>query len=214
MSRNQAAWALTPFDPLTVAAAPDPVAGPGQIVVRNRAVAVNPVDRYKQQMGKLMFGWIRYPAILGYDLAGEVVAVGPDVTRFAPGDRVLGTATGMDKSRNLAAEGAFQLYTVVLQQMASPIPDDISFEAACVLPLGLCTAASGLFAADQLALRLPSAQPQDQGQTVLIWGGSTSVGCNAIQLARAAGWHYSVHHTGEPAQAALLWAYRALEGGR
>lgn len=206
---NHAAWAQAPFARLVVGAAPMTSPGPGQIVVRNHAVAINPVDRYKQQLGNLMFGWIKFPFIFGYDLAGEVVAVGPDVTRFKVGDRVLGTATGMDKPRNRAAEGAFQLFPVVRANMAAKIPDTLSFTAASVLPLALSTAASGLFAADQLALSLPSAAPVDQGKTVLIWGGSTSVGCNAIQLAKAAG--YRVVTTASPANFALVRQLGAAE---
>jgi NADPH:quinone reductase-like Zn-dependent oxidoreductase len=209
MTQNQAAWAMKPFDALTLAGAPLTPPGPGEVQVRNRAVAINPVDRYKWQTGKMMFGWIRYPAIFGYDLAGEVAAVGPGVTRFVLGDRVLANATGMDKARNRAAEGAFQLYTVVQQQMACKIPDDLSYEAAAVLPLGLSTAACGLFGADQLGLTLPVAQPVDQGKTVLIWGGSSSVGCNAIQLAVAAG--YRVVTTAAPANAAMVRRLGAAE---
>lgn len=182
--------------------------GPGQIVVRNRAVAINPVDRYKAQMGKLMFGWIKYPAVFGYDLAGEVATIGASVTRFKVGDRVVGTALGMDKSHD-ASEGAFQLFTVVQAHMAAPIPDAMSFEVACVIPLGICTAASGLFGADQLALNPPSANPKDQGKTVLIWGGSTSVGSNAIQLAKAAG--FRVVTTASPANFALVTGLGAAE---
>ena len=209
MTQNQAAWAKAPFDRLVVGEAPYTLPGPGLILVRNRAVAVNPVDRYKQQAGNLLFGWIKYPAVFGYDLAGEVVAVGPDVTRFKVGDRVVGTATGMDKERNSAAEGAFQLYTLVLAHMASVIPDGLSFEAACVLPLGLSTAASGLFGADQLGLSGPEVNPKDQGQTVLIWGGSSSVGCNAIQLAKAAG--YRVVTTASPRNFEMVKGLGAAE---
>ena len=209
MVQNQAAWAMEPFARLVVGDAAYTKPGPGQILVRNRAVAVNPVDRYKQNMGNLMFGWIKYPSVFGYDLAGEVVAVGPDVIRFKVGDRVLGTATGMDKSRNSAAEGAFQLFTLVLVNMAAVIPDAMRFEAACVLPLGLSTAASGLFGADQLGLSRPSASPTDQGQTLLIWGGSTSVGCNAIQLAKASG--YRVVTTASPRNFDLVKGLGAAE---
>ncbi len=72
--------------------------------------------------------------------------------------------------------------------MCSALPDAISFEAAAVLPLALTTAAAGLFEKDQLDLVLPTAKPTEQGQTVVIFGGATSVGMNAIQLARNAGY--------------------------
>lgn len=53
---NHAAWAQAPFARLVVGAAPMTSPGPGGIAVRNHAVAINPVDRYKQQIGNLMFG--------------------------------------------------------------------------------------------------------------------------------------------------------------
>jgi NADPH-dependent curcumin reductase CurA len=124
------------------------------------------------------------------------------VTRFKPGDRVVAFAAGGNQNRNRAAEGAFQTYTVVLDHMASPIPDHMSFEDAAVLPLGVCTAACGLFQKDFLALQLPSADARPTGKTLLIWGGATSVGCNAIQLAANAG--YEVFTTASPHNAAYL----------
>ncbi|MCJ1252160.1 hypothetical protein MMC30_009399 [Trapelia coarctata] len=74
----------------------------------------------------------------------------------------------------------------------------MSYEEASVLPLGLSTAACGLFQKDQLALQYPSVpRPKTPtGKTLLIWGGATSVGYNAIQLAVAAG--YEVFTTASP----------------
>ncbi len=72
----------------------------------------------------------------------------------------------------------------------------MSYENASVLPLGLSTAACGLFQEDQLALQYPSMSPKPTGKTLLVWGGSTSVGSNAIQLAVAAG--YEVFTTASP----------------
>lgn len=141
--------------------------------------------------------WVTYPAILGSDVAGEVVAVGTSVFRFKPGDRVLGLALGIDKLANRASEGAFQHYVILRQDAATAIPDSIAFEQAAVLPLAVATAACGLFLGDQLGLRTPSSGSQaPTGKTVLIWGGSTSVGSCAIQLAAAAG--YEVVTTASP----------------
>ena len=70
------------------------------------------------------------------------------------------------------------------------------YESACVLPMGVSTAACGLFQKDQLNLQYPTNPPKPTGKTVLIWGGSTSVGSNAIQLAVAAG--YFVVATASP----------------
>ncbi|MEA9986409.1 zinc-binding alcohol dehydrogenase family protein [Subtercola vilae] len=169
--------------------------GPGEIVIRNRAVAVNPLDVIKQTTGNLMFRWLPYPSVLGEDVAGDVVEVGPFVTRFSVGDRVLAYALGMEKGRKHAAEGGFQEYTVVRAMLAAPIPEGMTYEEAAVLPLGVSTAASALFQKDQLGLRHPTA-PRQGGETVVVWGGSTSVGSNAIQLAVAAG--YTVVATASP----------------
>jgi NADPH:quinone reductase-like Zn-dependent oxidoreductase len=159
----------------------------GEITVRNRAIAINPVDRLKQEKGNFLYGWLKYPAILGIDLAGEVIEVGKGVTRFKVGDRVLGFANGIDKARNKHAECAFQLYTVLPENLVSQIPDAMSFEQAAAIPLGAATAAAGLYQKDQLALSLPTLSPTPTGKFLIVWGGSTSVGCNAIQLAVASG---------------------------
>jgi NADPH:quinone reductase-like Zn-dependent oxidoreductase len=156
--------------------------------VQNYAVAVNPLDWGIELAGNFLYRWLKYPAVLGTDLAGEVVEVGPGVTRFNPGDRVLGHAVGVERDHNTPAEGAFQDYTVVQANMAAPIPGSMPYENAAVLPLALSTAACALFEKDCLALEYPSLSPQPTGQVVLVWGGSTSVGSNAIQLAAAAGY--------------------------
>ncbi|GAB7351768.1 hypothetical protein MBLNU459_g2344t1 [Dothideomycetes sp. NU459] len=173
--------------PLEVRPAPYTVPQKDEIVVRNHAISINPLDWIKQVVGNMMFSWIKYPAIIGCDVAGEVVAVGQGVTRFKVGDRVVGHAVGTDTRSNKSSEGAFQRYTVLRTNLASPIPDSLSYESACVLPLCLSTAACGLYMKDYLALPHPTTSPKPTGKTLLIWGGSTSVGSNAIQLAIASG---------------------------
>ncbi len=196
MPSNAAAWLVANFAKLEVKSAPYTPPRDNEIVVENRAVAINPVDWAKQAVGGMFFSFIKYPFVLGEDLAGEVVAIGKNVSRFKVGDRVLGHALAMCKERNNPAEGAFQSFTVLAEHMASPIPDAMSYESAAVLPLGLSTAACGLFQKDFLALQYPSVAPKPTGKTLLVWGGSTSVGCNAIQLAVAAG--YEVITTASP----------------
>lgn len=196
MPTNTAAWFGAKQAHLEVKPAPYTHPRANEIVVHNHAVAINPTDWMMPFIGSLVFPWITYPFVLGADLAGEIVEVGTTVTRFTVGDRVLAHAVGTDKHRNSAAEGAFQTYTVVLAHMAAPIPNTMSYEHAAVLPLAVSTAACGLFQTDHLALHYPSATPHPTGKTVLVWGGSTSVGSNAIQLAVAAG--YEVITTASP----------------
>ncbi|GKZ78549.1 anucleate primary sterigmata protein B [Aspergillus niger] len=171
---------------LVVQEAPYPRAGENRIVVRVHALAVNAVDYATQMMGETLFPWVTYPLVLGEDIAGEVVAIGPGVTRFKPGDRVVGHAVGTNS--NNSAEGAFQQYVVLLENMASPLPHALEYQQAAVVPLAFSTAIVGLFQKDYLGLRIPSLTPTQTGKTLLIWGGATSVGCNAIQLAVAAGY--------------------------
>ncbi|PQE30011.1 zinc-binding dehydrogenase protein [Rutstroemia sp. NJR-2017a WRK4] len=184
---NQAVW-LQSCGTLEVKAAPYTHPEKNEIVIKNRALAINPADWIKQDMGSFMFPWMKYPCVMGYDVAGEVVEIGPGVTRFKVGDRVVGMANGTSKALNTPTKSGFQLYPVLLDHMTSHIPSTLSFEQACVIPLGLSTAACGLFQKDLLGLQLPSISPKPTGQTVLIWGGSSSVGVNAIQLAVAAGY--------------------------
>jgi NADPH:quinone reductase-like Zn-dependent oxidoreductase len=192
---NEALWLSAKRGSLHIGPAPVTAPGANEILVRNRAVAVNPIDRLLPVMGDLIAPWLTYPTIPGSDVAGEVLAVGNAVTRFKVGDRVLGHAAFLEKSRNRAAEGGFQRVTLLLEHMASPIPAGMDFAAAAVLPLGLSTAACALFQSNDLALRPPVAGA-DVGETLLVWGGSTSVGSNAIQLGRAAG--YEVFTTASP----------------
>lgn len=183
---NSAAWlTAAKARPFEVKAATAYTPEDHEILVENRAVAINPVDGSLQA-----FAWwpMEYPTILGQDVAGEVVAVGSAVTRFKNGDRVLGHALGMATKR--IQDNAFQSHTILADHMAAALPDSVAFQNAAVIPLGLSTAACGLFQqAPFLQLQLPTHPAQKpNGQTVLIWGGSSSVGSNAIQLAHAAGY--------------------------
>jgi NADPH:quinone reductase-like Zn-dependent oxidoreductase len=178
MPSNSAAWLTKVRNDLEVKSAPYTSPAEHQIVIKNKAVAINPVDWGVQAKGDVIFPWLSYPYIGGSDVAGEIFEIGSGVTRFKVGDRVVGQAMCL---RN-TAEGAFQEYTVLLDHMASPIPSGLSYESASVLPLGLSTAASGLFQKNLLALQHPSVPPKPTGKSLLIWGGSTSVGSNAIQV--------------------------------
>ncbi len=184
---NESLWLLSPNGRFEVRAAPRPTAGPGEVVVRVRAVAVNPVDAITGPLRRIVTPWVRYPTVIGSDVAGELVEVGAGVTRMHVGDRVLGYAAGQERARNTPAEGAFQQYVTILEQVCTPIPEHLSFEQAAVLPLGLATAAAGLFELDQLGLDPPTAATPPTDGVVLVWGASTSVGCNAVQLAHASG---------------------------
>lgn len=119
MLLNMAAWLTAEkVRPLEVREAPYSTPKEIEILVKNHAIAINPIDTYIQA---LAFFPLKYPAILGLDLVGEVVAVGSNVRRFKQGDRVIGHGHGITCQDY--RESAFQSYTIVQQHEASPIPD-------------------------------------------------------------------------------------------
>ena len=210
---NRALWVTSRRGTFRVGPAPYTPPGPGEIVVEARVVALNPVDAVPGLARRFVYPWLRYPTVLGTDVAGVVVevgaAAGPGVQRFRPGDRVAGLATGQERFSNAAARGAFQRFVVLAADLTTPVPDDVRLIDAAVLPLALTTAAAGLFEPDQLGLTLPGAQVVERPETVLVWGASTSVGNNAVQLAANAG--YRVVATASPRNADLVRGLGAAE---
>jgi NADPH:quinone reductase-like Zn-dependent oxidoreductase len=187
MATNTAAYLVKEKEPLVLKSAPYPEPGEYEIVVKNKAVAMNPVDLFQQSLGPAVIPWLKLPSILGYDVSGEVAAVGSGVSKFKVGDRVAGHS-----------HGTFQQFVAVKEHMATVLPDSLPFEQAAVVPLCFGVAVKSLFHPEYLALDPPSAAvSKPKGETILIWGGSTSVGCNVIQLAKAAG--YEVITTASPA---------------
>ncbi len=143
---------------------PDPTPGPGQVLIRNRAVGVNPVDTYIRAG---IYGPRQFPYILGFDAAGVVEAIGEGVTVCRAGDRVYTSATG----------GAYAQKMVVEQARVYPMPARITYvEAACV-GVPAATAYRALFQRGDARA----------GQVVLVHGASGGVGTAAVQLAKAAG---------------------------
>lgn len=156
--------------PMEVMELPRPEPGPGELLVRVRAAGVNPID-YKIRDGavKVLLPF-SFPLILGTDLAGDVQAIGPGVTRFELGDAVY---SRLDNDRI----GAFAEYAVVRESAAAKKPPSLDYVQAAALPLVGLTAWQALI---DLA-RLQS------GQKVLIHAGSGGVGTFAIQLAKHLG---------------------------
>ncbi|RKL41076.1 hypothetical protein BFJ72_g5971 [Fusarium proliferatum] len=176
MTSNNAAYLVAEKAPLEVKPAPYPEPKDDEIIIESHAVALNPVDSAQQRLGPSIFPWLKFPAILGCDVAGRITAVGSDVTKYKIGDRVIGYNMG-----------TYQEYVPVKEYFCAKLPDSIDFAEAAVLPLCLSVAVKTLFHPDYLALDLPNTETKASGKVILIWGGSTSVGCNIIQLAKAAG---------------------------
>ena len=154
-------------DVLQVGELPDPVTGPDGIVVRVAAAGVNPVD-HKIRQGYLDGAFpSHFPIVPGWDAAGTVEAVGPAVTSFAVGDRVLGYVRKDDVQHGTSAE----LVRAGERHLAR-IPDGVTFETAGALPLAGLTALQAVEAAGIGA-----------GDTVLVHAAAGGVGAFAVQLA-------------------------------
>ncbi|KAI1140105.1 GroES-like protein [Hypoxylon sp. FL0543] len=194
---NRAAFLTAAKAPLEVKEAPYTPPGPRELVVKTRAVAINLVDPYKQLLGDALLPYIKWPCVQGEDVAGDVLEVGSDVTRFKVGDRVISYPAGTLPFGNRPAEGGYQLYTVVREHLTAKIPESLTYERGSVLPLCFTTAAYGLFHKDFLGLDLPTCPTaRPKGEAVVITSGASSVGANAVQLAAAAG--YEVYSTASP----------------
>ncbi len=150
---------------------PDPGPPTGaRLRIRVRAVAVNPIDTYLRSGSVKMD--LPTPFILGCDFAGVVEAVGPQVTRFEPGQRVWGSNQGL-----LGRQGTFAEYILVDECWAYPTPDNVSDEQAAAIALVGITAHLGLFAHAGL----------QRGETLFVNGASGGVGSTVVQMAKLAG---------------------------
>ena len=89
------------------------------------------------------------------DVAGTVIGVGSAVTRFKLEDRVVAIAMGITHGAANSAEGAFKEVVLLRDHMAAAIPDDVMFEEAAAIPLGVSTATCGLYQKDHLAMAFP-----------------------------------------------------------
>jgi len=143
--------------------------GPGQLLVRVKASAVNPVD-YQTRRGDYRDA-VELPLVIGHDLSGVVEAVGPGATDFAPGDEVYGSPASFD------GQGGYAQYAVVDQAIVARKPVGISHEEAACIPC------AGGTAWECLVVR-GGVRP---GETVLIHAAAGGVGSFAVQIARAAG---------------------------
>lgn len=202
MSTNQAAWIEEAGKSLVVKEAPDWPVEKDQIKIRNRAVAVNPADVHvavsllsrssshlliqSEQAGFMIEG--KLPFIAGFDLAGEIISVGSEVTKFKIGDRVIGFSPSF--AGNLGAKsGAFQLESVVPQDVVAALPQSWSFVEGCVLPAATGTAAAALYPESGLALDIPTVPvSKSNGKSVLVWGASSSVGSVGVLMLVQAGY--------------------------
>jgi NADPH2:quinone reductase len=162
---------------LKVETLPDPAPGPGEVVVRVKAVGVNPVDTYIRSGG---YGTAySVPYTPGSDAAGTVEAVGPGVARVKAGDRVYGGGTTAPGFSGACAE-----LVRCREAQVHPLPTSLSFAQGAAIHVPYATAWRALY---QRARATP-------GETVLVHGASGGVGTAALQIARSGG--FTVFGTG------------------
>jgi NADPH:quinone reductase-like Zn-dependent oxidoreductase len=162
-------------DHLDLTAVDKPVPAADEVLVRVRATSVNPYDwhhmRGEPRVARMMPGTLGLRApklrILGGDMAGQVEAVGEDVTEFRPGDDVFA----------LLEQGGFAEYVSVPERLLARKPGNLSYEQAAAVPMAATTALLGLRDVARI----------EPGQKVLVNGASGGVGTFAVQIARALG---------------------------
>jgi NADPH:quinone reductase-like Zn-dependent oxidoreductase len=157
--------------PFRLAEIERPMPAAGQVLVRVKASAINPLDT-KIRIGGAAHANHPLPAILGVDMAGTVEAVGSGVSHLRPGDDVYGMTGGVGGNQGSLAE-----YAAVDASLLARKPGNISMRDAAALPLAFVTAWEGLVDRAKVSA----------DQTVLVIGAAGGVGHVVVQIARARG---------------------------
>jgi NADPH2:quinone reductase len=152
---------------------PDPAPPQGRdLLVRVRAVSVNPVDAKQRIAGSATAA---RPRVLGWDAAGTVATTGPEVTLFKVGDEVY-------YAGDVTRPGSNSELQLVDERIVGSKPRSMDFAQAAAIPLTAITAWEAFF--DRMRIDPGGAQ---RGATILVLGGAGGVGSIGIQLARIAG---------------------------
>lgn len=155
--------------------APVPDLKPTEVLVRTRAVSINPLDtRMRSGYGRSIFGPL-LPLILGRDISGEVAATGASVRSLSVGQEVFGAL------HPTAVRGTYADYAILSEDELTSKPVSISHVEASAIPFAALTAWRALKSTARIA----------EGQRILIVGGGGAVGFAAIQLCVATGCHVS-----------------------
>ncbi|EAZ13567.1 hypothetical protein OsJ_03482 [Oryza sativa Japonica Group] len=150
---------------------PVPDLKPGDVLVRARAVSINPLDlRMRSGYGRSIFEPV-LPLIIGRDISGEVAATGTSVSSFTIGQEVFGAL------HPTAIRGTYTDYAILSQDELTSKPSTLSHVEASAIPFAALTAWRALHGTARIS----------EGQRVLVIGGGGAVGLAAVQLAVAAG---------------------------
>jgi len=144
---------------------PDPVPGPGEVLVHVAAASVNPIDVMRRAGLTKDFYPINFPGLIGIDVAGTVVKTGPEVEDFSVGDQVLAMA-----------DNSYAELCVVKENVLAKVPKGLDLVQAAALPL-VTTTGNELLLATEIK----------RGQAVLILGAIGNVGRSAVFTAKDRG---------------------------
>lgn len=184
-------------DVLTMEQAPIPTIGKNEVLVRQHASSVNPVDcRMRNGYGRVLFSKMRgyeLPLVLGRDVSGEIAAIGAGVSGLSVGDAVYGL------SRAKQHGGAYAEYVVCTPATVVRAPKSLTFTEAAALPYVACTVWDALVTKSGLNER------NARGKKVFVQAGAGGIGSFAIQLLKAGGAYVATTCSG-----AQLESVRAL----
>jgi NADPH:quinone reductase-like Zn-dependent oxidoreductase len=176
--------------PLEVQEVQTPRPGPGELLIKNELVGLQPIDA---KFAKAAMFPLQYPVVLGTSFGGTVTAIGDDVAGFSVGDKVAAKKTALAIGNE---SGAFQQYVIARDISASKLPKNMDLSLAVSLignlstVVGLFTLSAGLEKPDLVG------QAPARNRTVLVYGGTSSFGSLSVQYVKQAG--YTVTTTTSP----------------
>ncbi|KAJ1531181.1 hypothetical protein HK096_007812, partial [Nowakowskiella sp. JEL0078] len=181
---HRAAVLPTKKSALKVTDRPTPTPGPNEILVEVKSIALNPIDVMQRDLGFPAISF--YPAVLGSDVGGIIVSVGSSVNSddLKPGTRVTAYAPCFFE-KGKPDYGAFQERVIIPAENVSPLPHNISFNEASLLPMAVHTALAGFVCSLGLPRNTKFTAADKKG--ILIWGAGGSVGNAAVQVAKLFG---------------------------
>ena len=144
----------------------------GEVLIEVHGSSINPVDAKSIRPDSGYKDYLKLPVTPGTDVAGVVVRVGEDVISVEPGDKVYGQAGALQNGT-----GAFAEFAVASENTIAKMPENLSFIEAATIPLAAASAYYAL--TEHIKLQ--------EGQKILIHGGSGGIGSFAIQLAKHLG---------------------------
>lgn len=169
----------------TVSDWPIPQPGPKQVQIRVTVAGLNPHDQKVRDVG--LFVQDNAPTVLGNDITGIITALGPGVTKYKVGDRIV------SQSNMPSAQKAMQQYAVVDENFSSKIPAGFTDDEAATIPTNALAGLIALFDPSGLGIPAPWASKEGDdafdhaGTTLLIIGGGSNCGRFGVQLAHLAG---------------------------